>query len=181
MPPDQCACDLRTRLVGDGCAVCNPAKAAALACDHPEDQVEVRRFRRAFGGESFRRLCLACGEKLDRRPLDPLDLPGGVLACDVPLVPNPRPAKTRGLGGRGNSKRRAYEKFMRSSAWRKQRERVLARDRYRCRCGDPATCVAHDRYSDPIERTPDRDMHASCDECNRLEREQRITRAVLGV
>lgn len=150
-------------------------------CEHPEDRVEVRRFRRAFGGESFKRLCLECGEKLDSRALDPMDLPGGILACDVPLAPNPRPAKTRGLGGRGNSKRRSWEKFMRSSAWRKQRERVLARDGYRCRdCGAPATCAAHRRYSDPIERTPDRDVVASCDRCNQIEREQRITRAVLG-
>ena len=179
MPPE-CSCNLRTRLVGDGCAVCRP-DIAAERCPHPEDRVEVRRFRRAFGGESFRRLCLECGEKLDARPLDPLDLPGGVSACDVPLHTPPRVPRARGLGGRGNSKRRAWEKFMRSAAWRKQRDRVLARDRYRCvDCGAPATCAAHRRYSDPIERTPDRDIVASCEQCNRAEREKRITKAVLG-
>lgn len=150
-------------------------------CAHPEDQVEIRRFRRAFGGESFRRFCLECGEKLDARPLDPLNLPGGVNACDVQLHVPPRVSRARGLGGKGNSKRRAWEKFMRSSGWRKQRDRVLARDRYRCRdCGAPATCAAHRRYADPIERTPDSDIVASCEQCNRDEREQRITRAVLG-
>lgn len=174
-----CACNLRTRLVGDGCEVCNPGKAAGL-CSHPDERVEVRRFRRAFGGESFRRLCLECGEKLDARPLDPLDLPGGVLACDVPLHTPPRVPRARGLGGRGNSKRRDYERFLRSAKWRKQRDRVLARDKYRCRCGEPATCVAHDRYAPRIEDTPDRDLHASCTPCNNAEREQRITRAVLG-
>lgn len=150
-------------------------------CAHPEDQVEVRRFRRAFGGESFKRLCLACGLKLDHKGLDPLNLPGDVPACDVPFAPNPKVPPIHGLGGRGNSRRRKLDAFYRSSAWRKQRERVLARDRYRCvDCGAPATCAAHRRYANPIESTPDRDVVASCDACNQAEREQRITRAVLG-
>jgi hypothetical protein len=150
-------------------------------CAHPEDRVEVRRFRRAFGGESFKRLCLACGEKLDTRALDPVNLPGGVLACDVPLAPNPKyPSFRIGLGGKGNSKRRNYDKFLRSSAWRKQRDRVLARDHYRCRCGAPATCAAHDAYAVRIEETPDSCIHASCDACNQSERQRRIARSVLG-
>ena len=148
-------------------------------CQHPEDRVEVRRFRRGFGGgESFRRFCVACGTKLDARPLDPMNLPGGVLACDVALHPNPRIPRFQ---GRGNSKRRNFEKFLRSAKWRKQRDRVLARDGYRCRdCGAPATCAAHRRYANPIEATPDRDVVASCDECNQAERTERITRRVLG-
>lgn len=176
---DRCACNLRTRLVGDGCAVCRPEKVEG--CAHPEDRVEVRRFRRAFGGESFRRLCLECGEKLDARPLDPLDLPGGVLACDVQLHTPPRVPRARGLGGKGNSKRREYEKFLRSAKWRKQRDRVLARDKYRCQdCHGPAECVAHLRYAARIEDTPDRDLQASCTACNMAERERRLTRSVLG-
>jgi hypothetical protein len=29
-PPATCTCDLRTKLVGDGCSVCNPGLAAEL-------------------------------------------------------------------------------------------------------------------------------------------------------
>ena len=154
-------------------------------CTHPEDRVAVRRFRSGFGGESFKRLCLACGTKIDRRKLDPADLPGGVLACDVPLAPNPKPKKKGrgGLGGPGNSKARNYDRFMKSAKWRKQRDRVLARDGYRCRmnrCGAPANTGSHIRYAARIEDTPDSDIVASCKACNDREREQRITRGVLG-
>ncbi len=36
----KCKCDLRTQLVGDGCAVCNPELAAEMGC--PPTDVEVR-------------------------------------------------------------------------------------------------------------------------------------------
>lgn len=86
-----------------------------------------------------------------------------------------------GLGGVGNSKARAYRKFMGSAAWKRQRERVLARDGDVCQfCGEHATEGAHDRYADPIERTPDAWIKASCKECNSEERRTRITRGVLG-
>lgn len=147
-------------------------------CAHPEDQVEIRRFRRAFGGESFRRFCLVCGSKLDARPLDPMNLPGGIHPSTVALHPTPCIPR---FNGKGNSKRRNFEKFLRSSKWRKQRDRVLARDRYLCQdCGAPAECAAHIRYASPIEATPDRDIKASCNACNMAERERRITRGVLG-
>jgi len=152
-------------------------------CSHPSESVEVRKFIPTFGGvPTFRRQCLECCAVVDRDELDPVDLPGGVLACDVMLSKFERKKRTAtGFGGRGNSKSRNLGKFYRSSKWRKQRDRIINRDRYRCAdCGAPATCAAHIRYSDPIESTPDSDIKASCDECNQKEREQRITRGVLG-
>lgn len=36
----QCECSLRTRLVGDGCSVCNPAKALVYADQTIQDLTE---------------------------------------------------------------------------------------------------------------------------------------------
>lgn len=86
------------------------------------------------------------------------------------LRPVPQPKKRRKPGKR----RREYLRFVHSAAWRAQRSRVLQRDGYLCRCGEEATEGAHQRYSDPIEATPDSDIEASCRDCNQREREQRI-------
>lgn len=156
-----------------------------MECSHPPARIEIRKFPPAIGGvPTFRRQCLDCFEMLDRRGLDPLNLPGGVLARDVVLCKfKPKKRTHTGFGGRGNSKRQTLEAFYRSAFWRGpngQRARVLARDGFQCICGAPATCAAHIRYSDPLESTPDRDVRASCKGCNDDEREQRITRGVLG-
>jgi len=139
---------------------------------------DLRKWPRIGQPPGFARQCRGCGSR--GAWIDVLDvISDGVDPGSVPMAKLSR--GSTGLGGDGNSKRREYRKFLRSAAWRRQRERVLARDRYRCAdCGAPATCAAHIRYADPIERTPDRDVKASCDECNQAERESRIASAVLG-
>lgn len=148
-----------------------------MNCRH-DAEGSLRKWPRIGQPPGFALQCPECGA---RGPwVDVLD----VLAdrIDPGLVPMAKLSRgSTGLGGDGNSKRRAYRKFLRSAGWKRQRERVLARDRYRCAdCGAPATCAAHIAYADPIERTPDRDVKASCEECNQREREDRIASAVLG-
>lgn len=163
-------------------------------CIHPPGRVEVRKFPPTGLGArvpTFQRQCLDCLEVLDLRPLDPTNLPLGAVACNVPICEFDRKAERKargrtGLGGRGNSKRRTLEAFYRSAAWRNpksgQRARVMARDGWLCQdCAargirTPATDAAHIRYADPVERTPDSDVKASCSDCNQRERTDRIRR-----
>lgn len=148
-----------------------------MRCPHPEDRIEVRKFPRMGKPAGFKRQCLECFEEMDSRWLDRRDLPGGVHPGHVLMarIDVHKKRGSTGLGGDGNSKRAAYRKFMGSAAWKRQRERVLARDGDVCRdCGGHATEAAHIRYADPIEKTPDRDIKSSCRDCNSEEKSQRI-------
>ena len=42
-PEPVCKCDLRTRLVGDGCEICNPELAAQLAKEQADGRVVIER------------------------------------------------------------------------------------------------------------------------------------------
>lgn len=147
-----------------------------MTCAHPGNRVEIRKFPRLGQPAGFRFQCLECckpiGRWLDRRDLPDGAHPGHVLMAKIDVKAK---RGATGLGGDGNSKRRAYQKFLRSAAWKRQRERVLARDNDTCRdCGGHATEGAHIRYADPIERTPDSWITASCKACNLGERTNRI-------
>jgi hypothetical protein len=144
-------------------------------CPHDEADVEVRRFPGFRSGEwTFRLQCTRCLARLSRRPLDPLALPNDA---------DPSKVARSGLGGDGNSKRRRYEKYLRSSAWkhpvRGVRVRVLARDGYRCvycGCADRSQLECHHvRYPERIEDTRPSDCATACRSCNQAEREWRIS------
>jgi hypothetical protein len=69
-------------------------------------------------------------------------------------------------GGRGGQSRE-YQAFMGSTTWRRQRARVLRRDRGRCRdCGGRAEDVHHETYWTPIESTPDYALTSLCAPCH---------------
>lgn len=61
-----CKCDMRTKLVGDGCEICNPAKALEYAKDTIEFLIQERdELRSALmailespGGGPFRRIAI---------------------------------------------------------------------------------------------------------------------------
>ena len=151
------------------------SRCARPAGSFPE---ALRKWPRLGALPGFAIQCEECGR---RGPfVDVLDVlaegvdPGLVFLADISKG-------STGLGGQGNSGRREFQKFYRSASWKRQRERVLARDQYRCAdCGAPASCVAHIGYANPIESTPDRLVKASCDDCNQAERVDRITRKVMG-
>jgi hypothetical protein len=75
-----------------------------------------------------------------------------------------------GRGGRRRIRRHGepfaetYSRHMASTAWRRQRDRVLARDRYRCRvCRSRYQLnVHHTFYTTPIGGEPDRSLVTLC-------------------
>lgn len=62
----------------------------------------------------------------------------------------------------------SYEDYLASPGWRKIRERVLRRDRYRCRsCGRRATEVHHASYDRlTMDGGDDRNLYSLCRECH---------------
>lgn len=151
------------------------------ACSHPEDRVEWRKWVPGLGGAiRFRLQCLECLEGIGPKDTRPLDLPdnvdpGSLLMAKIDM--GKKRGRT-GLGGRGNSKRREFEDYYRSAAWRGRggiRDRVLIRDGNRCQdCGQRATEVAHIEYPADVWKTRPEHCKASCRECNQREREERI-------
>lgn len=86
-----------------------------------------------------------------------------------------RPVPVKKRRARPGKRRRDYQRFLRSRAWRAQRLRVLQRDGYECRhCGALATEADHLTYGDPIEATVDSQIVASCNDCNLERRASRI-------
>ncbi len=118
----------------------------------------------------FRAQCQSCGRgvgaKLDvTRIPKPLDVP----LWDYKLEREGRKKKP-------TAKTRSRQAFYRSKEWKRQRDRVLARDGFICHlvvgpdgeiCGaENATQAHHVRYSDPIEDTPDSDLISVCEDCH---------------
>jgi hypothetical protein len=70
-------------------------------------------------------------------------------------------------GGAGGHSRE-YVAFMASPEWRRQRERVLRRDRHRCtECGGRRGLEAHHLwYASPLRDTPDWALSTLCGGCH---------------
>lgn len=158
-----------------------------MSCTHPETRREWRKWLPSLGGPvRFRLQCLECFEGLGPKDTRPLDLPDGVDPGKLQLarIDFSKKLGRTGLGGEGNSRRRELEKFYRSPLWKGRggiRDRVLIRDGNRCQdCGARATEVAHIEYPPSIWQTRPEHCKASCRDCNQSERQQRITRGVLG-
>lgn len=141
-------------------------------CYH--ENTSWRKFRRMGGAIGFAHQCADCLRKVGGYR-EAWDLPERLDPASVPWAKKREGAT--GLGGRGNSSRRARDDFRRSAAWRRQRARVLERDGYSCRlylegCTEKATEAHHKSYADPIEKTPDSEIIAVCTECHRLHHER---------
>ena len=139
---------------------------------HPADRAHIRRKKRLGGGEAFVLQCLACGRQV-----------GGPIALSA--VPDPRTVRRwdERLAHRAQPtkrKREYHARFKRPDWTKRLRPAVLARDNYTCqRCGEIATDVGHRTYERFGEERLS-DLEAQSRECNLAEREQRITRSVLG-
>jgi len=61
-----------------------------------------------------------------------------------------------------------YQEYLESPLWKRIRERVLRRDRYRCRsCGVKATEVHHERYTPAVMRGhDDSPLLSLCRQCH---------------
>lgn len=135
----------------------------------PEPELEWTRWR-SGSDRPFSQQCQNCFKRVGRfldskRLADEGVDPAGVAWKKV------KPS----FRGPGNSKRRNYSAYIRSSAFRKLRERVLQRDNWTCRnCGEPATDAGHLNYDRFGEERLD-DLIAQCSECNQEERERRIS------
>jgi len=140
----------------------------------PHEETEIRKFERMGHVPGFAHQCAACLKRAGGY-IDVEDLPDGLDPGEI-LFRRIDRGRT-GLGGRGNAARRARDDFRSSARWKKQRERVLHRDGYRCRyrlqgCTIKATQAHHESYHpDGIEKTPDSEIVALCKPCHDLHHE----------
>ena len=156
---------------------------SAEECEHPDEMVEWKKWPSSMGPPKFGRQCESCGECLDKPLVKLRNVPlevdaGACLMAKISRSTMGKKSGRTGLGGRGNSKSRAYAAYMRSAAWRGPegvREFVLRRDGRICQdCGEEANTAAHIKYPKDIRDTRPSDCKASCEECNQAERPQRI-------
>ena len=163
----------------------DPASNPVETCTHPDDRIEWRKWPSTMGPPKFGPQCLDCLEPVGRlvpKRKVPLQVDTAtILLRKYDVKAERRKRGATGLGGRGNSRRRKYEAFLKTRRWAELREHVLERDQRRCQdCGAPANTAAHIRYPADIRDTRPEDLKASCVDCNQAEREQRHARAVLG-
>lgn len=122
----------------------------------------------------FQLQCQACGASVGSART------GEAVAVDPRTVPwwNRRVARRP----RPTARKRAYAARFKRPDWKKLRAQVLERDRWTCQrrgCEERATTVHHRTYERfGAERLVD--LEARCQEHNLEEREQRVTRRVLG-
>lgn len=118
--------------------------------------------------------CQACRRPVGRRrPLSSLDS-AERRALQFWSI---KPRRTR-----PNAKRRRYNRFLSTAAWKRIRLQVLERDRWRCQgkgCGvslrPPARAyVHHEEYAEDLASVPLERLKASCNRCNVNEKEQRF-------
>lgn len=127
--------------------------ATPSQCDHV---TEVRAYR--FGHRRVvRRQCVVCREAV------------GPALRGARLDPSfsPRPWLRPFRSSRGNSKKRKYKTYIRSSAWKTRRSATFCRDNWTCRlCGEPATEVHHLTYARLGRERPE-DLISVCEDCHR--------------
>lgn len=133
-----------------------------MPCPHTTTEPRKRRF---LGNTVYQEQCLDCGARVGR-PIPPESIgdPAGVKWWDVKKAKRPQPGK----------RKRAYQQRLKAHSWKMLRRKVLERDNWSCRnCGEPATEVHHLNY-ERLGSELMSDLAASCSDCNRAEREQRM-------
>ena len=139
-----------------------------MPCAHPN--TEVTKDKAVGGGLRYLEQCVKCGKRLKRLNPEAVPDPGSLPWFDRRLAHRARPGK----------RKRIYQQRLKAHSWKRLRRIVLDRDNWTCRfCEEPANTVAHLTYERLGDERLD-DLAASCERCQRLEREQRITSHVMG-
>lgn len=148
-----------------------------MRCIPCDTDFEIRRKRSLRGQETLVWQCPKClrgGGAVGARDVRELSV------ADLYAVPR----ATHRSKPRPNSKRRDYQAVLRSARFRELREQVIAEAGGRCQMDGP-NCLreatqAHHKTYDRLGNERKEDLVAACSTCNAEERQQRITRQVLG-
>jgi len=142
-----------------------------VICTHPLRERELRKKRAVGGGVRFLIQCQKCGRQVGPAlSVDELEDARNVRPWNQWRARKPQPGR----------KKREYQKRLQSPSWQKLREIIRERDHYECQtCGAYTTEVGHRTY-ERFQNERLEDLELQCSDCNQEERQQRVTRHVLG-
>lgn len=133
-----------------------------MSCPHPRQARELRRRTVNEGRWRFQDQCLECGAAVGA-PIDARRVPQ---PASIPCF-DPRLKRRT---ARPTARTRTYQRHIRSAAFRRLRERVLARDSYTCaRCQNPDAHQVHHRTYERFGDERLEDLETLCDDCHAAE------------